>query len=144
MQKQHVTLTDADRTTLESLLAKGTLPVKTVKRATALLELDRGKPLTAVAATFVRPVPRLPHGRRHALRERRVPGYLARRRLRRPPEDQRPRGGQARPRPGAEGHSGARRRGPDRLPRRKKVRATPLRGHEGRGDRGRGTRAHRH
>src|SRR5918998_1805673 len=52
MQKQHVTLTDADRTTLEVLLAKGTLPVKTFKRATALLELDRGKTLTVVAATL--------------------------------------------------------------------------------------------
>ena len=52
MQKQHVTLTDADRTTLEVLLAKGTLPVKTFKRATALLELDRGKTFTDVAATL--------------------------------------------------------------------------------------------
>ena len=52
MNKQHVTLTDNDRMTLEALLAKGTLPVKTFKRATALLELDRGKTLTAVAATL--------------------------------------------------------------------------------------------
>lgn len=52
MKKQHVTLTDADRTTLASLLAKGALPVKTFKRATALLELDRGKTLTAVATTL--------------------------------------------------------------------------------------------
>ena len=52
MKKQHVTLTDSDRTRLEELLAKGTLPVKTFKRATALLELDRGKALTAVAATL--------------------------------------------------------------------------------------------
>ena len=52
MKKQHVTLTDTDRTTLAALLAKGTLPVKTFKRATALLELDRGKTLTAVAATL--------------------------------------------------------------------------------------------
>ena len=52
MNKQHVTLTDNDRLTLEALLAKGTLPVKTFKRATALLELDRGKTLTAVAATL--------------------------------------------------------------------------------------------
>jgi transposase len=34
------------------LLAQGSLPVKTFKRATALLELDRGKTLTAVAATL--------------------------------------------------------------------------------------------
>ncbi|MDP9314514.1 MAG: helix-turn-helix domain-containing protein [Chloroflexota bacterium] len=52
MKKQHVTLTDADRAALESLLAKGSLPVKTFKRATALLELDRGKTLGAVAATL--------------------------------------------------------------------------------------------
>jgi putative transposase len=52
MKKQHVTLTDTDRTRLEKLLAKGTLPVKTFKRATALLVLDRGKTLAAVAATL--------------------------------------------------------------------------------------------
>ncbi len=52
MKKQHVRLTDADRTTLEALLAKGTSPAKTFKRATALLELDRGKTLRAVAATL--------------------------------------------------------------------------------------------
>src|SRR6266516_2576969 len=52
MKKQHVTLTDTDRTTLEALLAKGTLAAKTFQRATALLELDRGKTLTAVAATL--------------------------------------------------------------------------------------------
>lgn len=52
MKKQHVTLSDTDRTTLEALLAKGTLAAKTFKRATALLELDRGKTLTAVAETL--------------------------------------------------------------------------------------------
>src|SRR6266487_137974 len=52
MKKQHLTLTDTDRTTLETLLAKGRLAAKTFKRATALLELDRGKTLTAVAATL--------------------------------------------------------------------------------------------
>ena len=52
MKQPHVTLTDAARETLEGLLAKGTLPVKTFKRATALLELDRGKTLAAVAATL--------------------------------------------------------------------------------------------
>ena len=45
-------LTDSDRETLEKLLAKGTLPVKTFKRATALLELDRGTTLVGVAATL--------------------------------------------------------------------------------------------
>ncbi len=52
MKKQHVTLSDQDRTTLEELLSKGSLPVKTFKRATALLELDRGKTLAAVATTL--------------------------------------------------------------------------------------------
>ena len=52
MKKQHITLTDTDRTTLENLLSKGALPVKTFKRATALLELDRGKTLAAVATTL--------------------------------------------------------------------------------------------
>jgi transposase len=52
MKKQHVTLTDTDRTALETLLSKGSLPVKTFKRATALLELDRGKTLRAVATTL--------------------------------------------------------------------------------------------
>ena len=51
MQKQHITLTDTDRTTLQGLLAKGTLAAKTFRRATALLELDRGKTLQAVAQT---------------------------------------------------------------------------------------------
>ena len=52
MKKHYLTLTDLDRTTLETLLIKGTLAAKTFKRATALLELDRGKTLTAVAATL--------------------------------------------------------------------------------------------
>ncbi len=52
MKKQHVTLTDEHRERLEALLAKGSLPARTFKRATALLELDRGKTLTAVAATL--------------------------------------------------------------------------------------------
>ena len=50
MKKQHVTLTTSDRDQLEALLAKGSLPAKTFKRATALLELDRGKTFTEVAA----------------------------------------------------------------------------------------------
>lgn len=52
MKQPHVSLTDADRTTLEELLAKGRLAARTFKRATALLELDRGKTLTAVAETL--------------------------------------------------------------------------------------------
>src|SRR5262245_46080712 len=52
MKKQHVKLTKKDRDYLESLLAKGKLPAKMFKRATGLLELDRGKTLQAVAETL--------------------------------------------------------------------------------------------
>lgn len=52
MQKQHVQLSDADRLALESLLIKGQLKARTFKRAMALLELDRGKTLQAVATTL--------------------------------------------------------------------------------------------
>jgi len=52
MQKQHVQLSDADRLALESLLDKGHLKARTFKRAMALLELDRGKTLQAVATTL--------------------------------------------------------------------------------------------
>src|SRR5437870_2188648 len=52
MKKQHLTLTDQQRTSLEKLLAKGSLAAKTFKRATALLDLDRGKTLQAVATTL--------------------------------------------------------------------------------------------
>jgi len=49
MKKEHITLSEKDRTDLENLLAKGDLPVKTHKRALALLELDRGSTFTRVA-----------------------------------------------------------------------------------------------
>ena len=52
MNKHHLTLSDADRATLERLLAHATLPARKFKRATALLELDRGKTLLEVAATL--------------------------------------------------------------------------------------------
>src|SRR5262245_65480316 len=52
MKKQHVKLSKADRNYLVSLLAKGKLRARMFKRATALLELDRGKTLQAVAATL--------------------------------------------------------------------------------------------
>jgi putative transposase len=52
MRKQHVRLKKADRAYLESLVAKGKLPARMFKRATALLELDRGKTLQAVAETL--------------------------------------------------------------------------------------------
>lgn len=49
MKKEHVQLSDSDRTYLENLLSKGSLPARTYKRALALLELDRGRTFTAVA-----------------------------------------------------------------------------------------------
>lgn len=52
MQKQHLSLTAKDKKELEALLSKGTLPAKTFKRATALLELDRGKSVSEVAKTL--------------------------------------------------------------------------------------------
>lgn len=50
MKKEHVKLSETDRTYLENLLKKGSLPAKTYKRALALLELDRGRTFTEVAA----------------------------------------------------------------------------------------------
>jgi putative transposase len=52
MKKQHVKLSNADRQYLKSLIAKGKLPAKKFKRATCLLELDRGKTYLAVAETL--------------------------------------------------------------------------------------------
>jgi transposase len=52
MNKQHLTLTDDHQTYLRQLLAKGTLPAKTFKRATALLELHQGKTYQMVAQTL--------------------------------------------------------------------------------------------
>jgi len=52
MKKEHVKLTDEERATLTALLAKGSLKVKTFKRATGLLELDRGQSLQTVAQTL--------------------------------------------------------------------------------------------
>lgn len=52
MKKQHVKLSETDRTYLNTLLRKGTLPVRTHRRALALLELDRGQTYTAVAASL--------------------------------------------------------------------------------------------
>ncbi len=51
MSKQHINLSNTDREYLKTLLSKGKLSAKAYKRATALLELDRGKSLTAVAET---------------------------------------------------------------------------------------------
>ena len=50
MIKSHLPLSDADRSTLESLVNKNSLSVKVYKRATALLKLDQGCTLQSVAA----------------------------------------------------------------------------------------------
>ena len=49
MEKPHIKLTKKERAELKALLSKGQLSVKVFKRATALLELDRGQTLSAVA-----------------------------------------------------------------------------------------------
>jgi putative transposase len=52
MQKEHVKLSQTDQDVLTALLAKGQAPARVFKRATALLELHRGKTLTAVATSL--------------------------------------------------------------------------------------------
>lgn len=52
MEKRHLRLSTNDRQYLEGLLAKGSLPAKVFKRATALLELNRGKSFGAAAETL--------------------------------------------------------------------------------------------
>lgn len=49
MKKEHLKLSETDRTYLQNLLKTGTLPVKTYKRGLALLELDRGRTFTDAA-----------------------------------------------------------------------------------------------
>jgi putative transposase len=49
MNKQHVQLKAEERTTLEELVNKGEVSVRTLKRALGLLALDKGTTLTAVA-----------------------------------------------------------------------------------------------
>lgn len=52
MAKTHLKLTSDHLLYLTDLLSKGTLPVKVMKRATALLELNQGKTFGAVAQTL--------------------------------------------------------------------------------------------
>jgi putative transposase len=52
MKKQHVHLSEADRTALEALVSKGKQTARAYQRALGLLELDRGKTMTAVAETL--------------------------------------------------------------------------------------------
>lgn len=49
MRKQHITLTATQQQELEAFLAKGELPARLFKRATAILALNRGETLEAVA-----------------------------------------------------------------------------------------------
>ncbi len=49
MKKQHIKLSETEQQELEELLAKGTLPARLFKRATALLALNRGATLEAAA-----------------------------------------------------------------------------------------------
>ena len=50
MKKEHITLMESDRTYLQGLIKKGSLPAQRYKRAIALLELDRGRSYTEVAS----------------------------------------------------------------------------------------------
>jgi transposase len=52
MKKCQVELRPTDRDYLENLLRKGQLGVRQFKRATGLLELERGKPISDVATTL--------------------------------------------------------------------------------------------
>jgi putative transposase len=52
MTQHSFQLSPADKASLIRLLRKGSLETKVFKRATALLELDRGQPLTGIAATL--------------------------------------------------------------------------------------------
>ena len=52
MKKRHVELSSPDRDYLDNLLRHGQLSARTFKRATGLLELDRGKAVSAVAQTL--------------------------------------------------------------------------------------------
>jgi len=52
MKKQHIQLSEGDRETLVSLVNKGQQSARAYKRAIALLELDRGKTITAVTGTL--------------------------------------------------------------------------------------------
>lgn len=52
MPKEPFHLNQGDRTYLENLLRKGTMSARQFKRATGLLELDRGKQINTIAETL--------------------------------------------------------------------------------------------
>ena len=49
MKKEHIQLSEEQRTYLQELIRKGSQPAQTYKRALALLELGRGRTFTEVA-----------------------------------------------------------------------------------------------
>jgi putative transposase len=51
-KRQHLELSDVERSSLTSLISSGQLPARVFRRATALLELSRGKSLAEVAQTL--------------------------------------------------------------------------------------------
>ena len=51
-QKNHLELSDAEVSSLTAMISSGHLPAKLFRRATALLELSRGKSLAEVAQTL--------------------------------------------------------------------------------------------
>ena len=52
MNKHHLELTSTERSELEALLSKGQLGARQFKRATGLLELDRGKTIQSICETL--------------------------------------------------------------------------------------------
>lgn len=52
MHKEHIKLSQADQDFLMSIVSRGQISARVFKRATALLELHRGKTLCAVAETL--------------------------------------------------------------------------------------------
>ena len=59
MKKQHVKLSDKDQEYLKEVVRKGELSAKVYRRAFGLLELDQGKPYTAVSKTLQVTIPTL-------------------------------------------------------------------------------------
>lgn len=52
MKKPHIELSDKERVDLKALVATGILKARMFQRATALLELDRGRSMSAVASSL--------------------------------------------------------------------------------------------
>lgn len=52
MKKRTIKLRKADKSYLEQLISKGTQPVRTFKRATALLDSDRGRTQAEISKTI--------------------------------------------------------------------------------------------